>query len=221
MNQNENLPEEENNQNENLPRSDNKQNQNLPEGENNQNKHLPENEGNLPESDLNKNVAKNEISIVPAEKKPGYFRRFWNRFVAKPFKVRTYPYICKKIGFWVALGTFTIAVIMALLEHFFNVFNPMHGLKPFPEILMIVGLWLITQSYEKVDDEGTKADRMLAYQFSYTVTVLILVFTLLQDRIFKETTVLLTDLVVTTLLCMYLVSFNYLKYQRNKRETIA
>ena len=152
------------------------------------------------------------------EKKESFFKKVMGQFPKSTFKVSMFPYIFKRIGFWIAISTIGIAVLFAILKGLFDIPSPLALIRPFPQILFMIGLWLITNSEEKIDDEGVKADRLLSYQFSYTVMVLFLIFTLIQNSIFKSTIDVSLDEIIASLLFIYLLAFNILKFKRNERS---
>ena len=181
----------------------------------NQNDHQSENDSN--KNDNEPGNGTNPGNIQPG-KKVSHLKRFWKFFINPRFKIRIYPHIFKRIGFWIVMSMLAMIAVIFILAIGFDIPSPLPLIRPFPEVLFMSALWLITASEDKLEDEGVRLDRTKAYQFSYTVMVLILIFTLVQDQIFKDQTLVKIDLIAFTLLCTYLVTFNILKYKRNKRD---
>ena len=151
----------------------------------------------------------------PDQKKPGFFAKILLFLIGKGLRLRTYPYVFKKIGYWTAF----IMMGLVLLNWILFVSNIIHVhliaiLSPLPEIIFVLSIYFIMSSKDKFEDDMNVEDRRLAYQLTVTVMLLAVIMHLIREKIFGPSKPDDYDFTLLSFVFVYLVTLPLLKFYR-------
>lgn len=139
------------------------------------------------------------------------------------------PHICHKIGWWTLLLAVTITLVKTILLYFFGgeIMDVAGYMARISHLILIISLFLICLSKEKIEDEMISGLRLKAVGYTawfFFIVALVVSLLLMGQPVDSDITLYLSELF---LICMpvglaglYLVIFKVMLWKSKKQEVL-
>ena len=131
------------------------------------------------------------------------------RFLFKPLKPKQYKYLFKIIGLCIFLASVLLAITLYILRNK-GISNLANTINPYLKVGAFIGLWLVINSKDKIEDNRCRLKRAQSIQFIFSSSVFFLILSMMENV--NGIMMVPIQPIVFTILITYLATFFIVKH---------